>query len=256
MNILFIGDISGRLGRRAVTEVLPEIIKKHKVDLVIANIENASSGDGVSVKAYDELRALPIDIFTSGNHIWQKREIYPTLEDKNELILRPINYPDGTIGRGVWTKEIGTTKVAVVNVIGRIFMKEGIDDPFRATEKVLSELKNHVVIVDFHAEATSEKRAFGFFLDGKVAAVLGTHTHVPTADEQILPEGTAYISDVGFVGAHQSVLGVDKDIIVHNFMVKPNEIYEMGKGEAEFNAVLIETNGLKAKSISRIREMV
>jgi len=256
VNILFIGDIFGRPGRSVLKQELKKLQGEFDIDFTVANLENASSGKGVTAESYQELKGLGIDVFTSGNHIWSKSEIVPVLEDKSEPILRPANLPPGTPGRGVWQGEIGTTKVAVVNVMGRVMMKEGTDDPFRAVDAILESFKDHVILVDFHAEATSEKRALGFYLDGRVTALVGTHTHVPTADAQLLPKGTAYITDVGFTGPHQSVLGVDKDIIIHNFMHMPKEPHDVAKGPVELGAVVIKTTGTKATSIEHVRRII
>ncbi len=256
MNILFVGDICGRPGRSAVKKLVPQLKAEHDIDLCIANIENASSGKGVTEENYNDLLKAGIDVCTSGNHIWSKAEIIPVLENAKELLIRPLNFPEGTPGRGVWTAEIGTTKVAVLNLMGRVFMRSGVDDPFRAVDKTLADLKDYLIIVDFHAEATSEKRAMGFYLDGRVGAVIGTHTHVPTADAQLLPKGTAYITDVGYAGPHQSILGVDVDIIIHNFMHEPHTPHEVASGDAEFGAVVLKTTGKTVNSIEHIRRIV
>jgi len=255
MNILFIGDIYGRPGRSALKKLLPTLKEEIKADFVIANIENASSGVGVTVESYQDLKKLGVDVFTSGNHIFDKREIIPVLKDRNEIIIRPANFQEGTPGRGVWTGEIGTTKLAVVNLMGRVFMREGLEDPFRAADRILTDLKDCVVIIDFHAEATSEKRAFGYYVDGRASAVIGTHTHVPTADAQMLPKGTAYITDVGFTGPQESVLGVDKEVIIHNFLTSPSAPFEVAGGDVEIGAVVIKTKGKKVSSIEHIRRI-
>lgn len=256
MNILFIGDISGRPGRNAVKKVLPQLHKKYEVDLTIANIENASSGFGITEENYRDLRSAGIDVCTSGNHIWAKKEVTELLDDPKEPLIRPANYPSGVPGKSIWSTEIGSTKVVVANLMGRVFMKEGMDDPFRAVDEIIKQHKDSLIIIDFHAEATSEKRAFGFYVDGKVSAVVGTHTHVPTADAQILPEGTAYITDVGFCGPHQSVLGVDKEIIINQFLTAMPQSYEIPTGEVELNMVLLKTKGNNVTSIEHLRQFV
>ena len=256
MNILFIGDICGRPGRSALKKVLVELKDEFQTDLVIANIENASSGKGVTEENYRDLKALGIDCFTSGNHIWSQKEAVPILENSREILIRPANFPPATPGRGVWTGHFGSTKVAVMNLMGRVFMRDLLDDPFRLADALIKEYENHLIMIDFHAETTSEKRAFGFYVDGRVAAVIGTHTHVPTADAQILPKGTAYITDVGFVGPQQSVLGVDKDIIIQNFLTSRGEKHDIASGDAELGAVIMKSEGLKITSIEHIRRIV
>lgn len=256
MNILFIGDVSGRPGRNALKKILPELKKEFDVDFCVTNIENASAGKGVTPENYRDLKSLGVDVFTGGNHSFSKDEIVPILQNPQEILLRPANYPPGTAGRGVWKGEIGAQKVAVVNIMGRVFLRQDLDDPFRCADEILKDLNDYLVIVDFHAEVTSEKRAFGFYLDGRVTAVIGTHTHVPTADAQILPKGTAYITDVGYCGPLDSVLGVEKEIIIDNFLTQIQKSHEIAGGDAEIGAVLIRTNGRKAESIEHIRRMV
>lgn len=256
MNILFIGDVCGRPGRSALKKVLVELKDEFQTDLVIANIENASSGKGVTEENYRDLKNLGIDCFTSGNHIWSQKEAVPILENSREVLIRPANFPPATPGRGVWTGQFGSTKVAVMNLMGRVFMRDLLDDPFRLADVLIKEYADHLIIIDFHAEATSEKRAFGFYVDGRVAAVIGTHTHVPTADAQILPKGTAYITDVGYVGPQQSVLGVDKDIIIQNFLTSRGEKHDIASGDAELGAVIMKSEGLKITSIEHIRRIV
>lgn len=256
MNILFIGDISGRPGRNALKKILPDLQKEFDVDFTITNVENASAGKGITVDNYHDLKTLNIDCFTSGNHIFAKSEIIPILEDQQEILLRPINFPPGAAGRGIWLGEVGATKLAVINLMGRVFMKELMDDPFRALDDAVGACRDRLIIVDFHAETTSEKRALGFYADGRVGAVIGTHTHVPTADAQLLPKGTAYITDVGFTGPHQSILGVDKDIIIQNFLTSIPVAHEIASGDAELGAVLLRTKGDSVESIEHIRRFV
>lgn len=257
MNILFIGDIDGREARAAVRKRLPELIKKHDVDLTIANIENASHGAGITLEHYDQLKKAGVDVFTSGNHIWSKQEIIPKLDDKSEPILRPANYPKSVSGKGIFKTQVGSTKVAVINLMGRVFIKEDLDDPFTVVDSLLADCKDHFVFIDFHAEATSEKRALGFYLDGRVGAVIGTHTHVPTADAQILPKGTAYLTDAGYVGPLQSILGVNKDIIIKQFLTQVPQMFETSEEpEIELNGALITATGLAVSSIIQIREII
>lgn len=256
MNILFIGDIDGRPGRSAVKQLLPDLIDELNLDLVVANIENASAGNGITVDNYDDLKKCGIDVFTSGNHIWDRKEAIPLLENNKEPIMRPLNYPPGVPGKGFWQCQVKTQKVVVANLLGRVFIKEDADDPFRAAESFLSEYRDCLTIIDFHAETTSEKRALGYYLDGKVGAIVGTHTHIPTADAQILPKGTAYITDVGFVGPQESILGVTKELVIDRFLTQLPNTFETAPGPTvEFNAVLMKTESTKVKSIELIRRI-
>ncbi len=246
-SILLIGDIVGKLGRRTVAAVLPEIRRLQRLDLVIANGENTAGGRGLTPSTADELFAMGIDVITSGNHIWEKREIYSVL-DSEAPIVRPLNYPVGTPGRGVHFQN----GVAVINLMGRTFMGSHLDCPFLAADKALSELRDsRVVIVDVHAEATSEKIAMGYYLDGRVSVVVGTHTHVPTADARILPKGTAYVTDLGMVGALDSVLGMDTEAVIERFLTQlPNRFDPVDKGPAVFNAVLVQLDEETGRAIS------
>lgn len=255
MKILFIGDISGRTGRNAIKEILPKLKSQLKPDFVFANGENVTSGLGIKIEHYEELIAAGIDYFTSGNHIWDKKEIIPFLDDKNVKILRPANYPQNVPGRGFVELE----KLVLVSLSGRVFVNDLVDCPFRKFNEIYEQVKNSrkPIVVDFHAETTSEKRAFGFYVDGRAAAVIGTHTHVPTADAQILPEGTAYISDVGMVGAEDSVLGVEKKNVIEAFLTALPWKVEPAKSAPIFNAVLIEIDkNNKARRIELIQKEV
>ena len=257
MNVLFIGDIVGRPGREATKLLLPKLIKKEEIDFVIANGENLAHGKGMTEKTYLEMKEAGIDCFTSGNHIWAKKEFVPFLEDKNVKVLRPANYPPDAPGRGYEIFEVGTSKLAVINLMGRVFFPVDLDCPFRKLDEILKEIGEMPTIVDFHAEATSEKRAFGLYAQKRVSAVLCTHTHIPSADEEILGQKTAYISDVGMVGPHDSVLGVEKELIVQKFLDQILTRHEIAEGEVEFNAVLLEIDREgKAKKIERVREFV
>ena len=261
MNILFIGDIFGRAGRTIVKERLPELVKQHSVDLVIANGENAAAGFGITPALADELFELGIDVMTTGNHIWDKREIieYFQMAEGNphspaRRLLRPANFPEGMPGWGLYEGRKNGVAYAVVNLQGRVFMGSS-DDPFRYADRLLEQIKAKIVWVDFHAEATSEKIAFGWYLDGRVTAVVGTHTHVPTADETVLPNGTAYITDVGMTGPHDSVIGMEKQAMLRRFLDGLPARFEVGEGDVRLNAVLLdadEDTGL-AHSISRVR---
>jgi metallophosphoesterase (TIGR00282 family) len=250
MKILAIGDIIGKPGRQAVSEFLHGIRKQYKTDLVIGNGENAAGGFGLTLSTAQELFAAGIDILTSGNHIFAQKEIVPIL-DADLPILRPLNYPSGVPGRGY--KVIG--RALVVNIIGRTFMMN-YDCPFRAMDKLLEEIKPRppVIIVDFHAEATSEKVAMGRYLDGRVSAVLGTHTHVGTIDTQILAGGTAYVTDIGMTGPADSIIGDDADAVIQRFLTQMPHHLSVGKGNPVLNAILVEVNNNgKATGIERIQ---
>ncbi|MFC1942163.1 TIGR00282 family metallophosphoesterase [Chloroflexota bacterium] len=254
MLFLMIGDIVGRPGRQAIGEFLPGLRREYGLDLVIANGENAAGGFGLTFDTTRELLSNGIDVLTSGNHIWAQKEIIPYL-DSDMPILRPLNYPSGVPGRGY----LITDKVMVVNLIGRTFMSN-YDCPFRGMDKLLVDLepKPPVIIVDFHAEATSEKVALGRYLDGRVSAVLGTHTHVGTIDTQILPRGTAYVSDIGMTGPTDSVIGVGPEAVIQRFLTMMPHRFSVGSGKPVLNAVMVEVDEHSgyATSIERIsREM-
>jgi hypothetical protein len=254
MKILAIGDIIGKPGRQAVHKFLHGIRKQYSLNIVIGNAENAAGGFGLTFSTAQELFGDGIDVLTSGNHIFAQREIIPYL-DADMPILRPLNYPSGVPGRGY--KIIGRT--LVVNLIGRTFMSN-YDCPFRTMDKLLADLtpKPPVIIVDFHAEATSEKVALGRYLDGRVSAVLGTHTHVGTIDAQILPGGTAYVTDIGMTGPTDSIIGDDADAVIQRFLTQMPHHLSVGKGKPVLNAVIVQVdeNSGKATGIERIqREM-
>jgi hypothetical protein len=255
MKILFIGDIVGKPGRRAVSELLPRLISERGIDLVIANCENAAAGFGVTREVVEELYNSSIDVLTSGNHIWDKREVLEFITDY-ETLLRPANYPTGVPGAGfVLVPTAAGDYVGVLNLAGRIFMQP-IDCPFETAKNKITELraKTKIIIVDIHAEATSEKKALGWYLDGEVSAVLGTHTHVQTADDEILPQGTAYISDVGMTGPFDSVIGIKKDAIIERFLTQIPNKFDVAKGDIRLQAVLLDVDSItgKANSIERI----
>jgi len=254
MFVLAIGDVIGKPGRQAVGDLLPEIREQYRPDLVIANAENIAGGIGVTPGTAGELLDAGVDVLTSGNHVWAHKDILPYL-DSEMPILRPLNYPPGVPGRGYTV----SNRVMVVSLIGRTFMNS-FDCPFRAMDQLLDgpEKKPPVIIVDFHAEATSEKVAMGRYLDGRVSAVLGTHTHVGTIDTRILPRGTAYVTDIGMVGPVDSIIGDDAEAVLQRFLTMlPNRL-SVGKGKTEFNAVLVEVDDTtgKAKSIERIHREV
>lgn len=237
MKILVIGDIVGRPGRQIVHELLHGLRRQYKIDLVIANGENAAGGFGLTVKTSRELLRNGIDVLTSGNHIWAQKEIIAHLDDEDMPILRPLNYPPGVPGRGY----LKVGEVMAVNLMGRTFM-DSYDCPFRAMDALLANLekKPPVIIVDFHAEATSEKIAMGRYLDGRVSAVLGTHTHVGTIDAQILPGGTAYVTDIGMTGPSDSIIGDDPDGVMQRFLTKMPHPLSVGKGKPTLDAVMVE----------------
>lgn len=246
-----VGDVIGRPGRRAVRALLPGLRQEYAIDLIIANGENAAGGIGITTKTADELFESDVDVITSGNHIWAQREIIPTL-DSRPAILRPLNYPQGVPGHGYFIKG----EAMVVNLIGRTFIGN-FDCPFRAIDQLLEDLadrKPPVIIVDFHAEATSEKVAMGWYLDGRVSAVLGTHTHVGTIDARLLPKGTAHITDVGMTGPLDSVIGDDISTVLTRFLTQLPYRISVGKGNVILNSVLVEveeTTG-RARHIKRI----
>jgi metallophosphoesterase (TIGR00282 family) len=256
LKILFIGDIVGRPGRQVVSQWLPRLINQHDINLVVANAENAAAGFGLTPDVLNELLEMEIDVLTTGNHIWDKRDGIPCLEREARL-LRPANYPPDLPGRGcgVYPTRSGAP-VAVINLEGRVFMRN-LDCPFRTADAILKDLEARckVVVVDFHAEATSEKGALGAYLDGRVSAVLGTHTHVQTADERILPGGTAYISDVGMSGARDSVIGIRKELSVERFLTQIPVRYEVSKKDPFLCGVVIDVDEVTgtARRIERVQ---
>ena len=248
MLVLAVGDIIGKPGRQAMSQLLPELRQEYGVDLVIANAENLAGGLGLTPATAEEMFQAGVDVMTSGNHVWAKREIIPYL-DGDTPILRPLNYPPGVPGRGY----LVLRRAVIINLIGRTFIDD-FDCPFRAMDELLSKLEGPpVILVDFHAEATSEKMAMGRYLDGRVSAVLGTHTHVGTTDAQILPGGTAYVTDIGMTGPIDSVIGDDTDNVIQRFLTKLPHHMMVGKGKAMLNAILtnIDRDG-RALSIERI----
>ncbi|MFB3926719.1 MAG: TIGR00282 family metallophosphoesterase [Syntrophales bacterium] len=255
MKILFISDIVGKPGRRAVRELLPQIVYDRNVDLVIANCENAAGGFGLTRDVVEELYRIPIHVLTSGNHIWDKKEAEDFIDDY-ETLLRPANFPKGTPGRGsiLFANPLGHP-VGVINLIGRVFMHP-LDCPFRAAETEIEKLreKTSTIVVDFHAEATSEKQALGWFLDGRVSAVLGSHTHVQTADERILPAGTAYISDAGMTGPFDSIIGVSIDKALKRFLTGIPQKFDVAKKNVWLQGVVldIDEKSGKSRAIERI----
>jgi 2',3'-cyclic-nucleotide 2'-phosphodiesterase len=260
VQILFIGDIFGRPGRTIVRERLRGLVKDHQIDLVIANGENAAAGFGITPALAEELFELGIDVITTGNHVWDKRELVEYFEAENgnqysqaRRILRPANFPPGMPGWGVYEGLKNNIPYGVVNLQGRVFMGSN-DDPFRMADQLIAGMKAKVILVDFHAEATSEKVALGWHLDGRVTVVLGTHTHIPTADERVLPGGTAYITDVGMTGPYDSVIGVKKELVVGKFLSNMPTRFEAATGDVRLCAIVVdcdESTG-KARQIKRL----
>jgi len=254
LKILVIGDIIGKPGRKAVKNLLPGLRHEHETDLVIGNGENAAGGLGLTPSTAQELFDSGIDVITSGNHIWTHKELFPYL-DGNFPLLRPLNYPPTTPGRGYLLRG----NILVVNLIGRTFIGN-FDCPFRAIDKLLAEFrdKTNVIVIDFHAEATSEKVAMGRYLDGRVSALLGTHTHIGTIDAHILPGGTAYVTDIGMVGPMDSVIGDEANSVINRFLTQIPSRLSVGKGRVSFNAILVEVDEDtgKAIDIKRIEKLV
>lgn len=256
MKILFIGDIVGKVGRNTVKALLPSVINRFKIDFVIANGENAAGGFGITETVAAEIFGCGVHVITSGNHIWDKKESIPYIAKENRII-RPVNYPPGVPGYGsILYSHPSGKRIAVVNVSGRVFMSD-IDCPFRVGIAEIERLSREtsIIIVDFHAEATSEKIAFGYFVDGKVTAVIGTHTHVQTADEKILPGGTAYITDTGMTGPAVSVIGIEKEQIIERFLLQMPRKFETARGSGIFSAVVLEVDDKsgRATAVQRLQ---
>lgn len=256
MRLLFIGDIVGRPGRDIVRRLLPRLVRAHEIDMVIANGENAAGGAGITGALAAELFELGIDVLTSGNHIWNQREVFEFIAREPRL-LRPANYPEGAPGAGayVWHRD-GRPPVGVINLMGRVFMA-ALDDPFASAMQQLMAVREQgarIVVVDFHAEATSEKQSMGWFLDGRVTAVLGTHTHVQTADDRILPGGTAYITDVGMTGPHDGVIGIDRTGAIRRFTTGLPWRFEPASGDPRLHGVVVSADDVtgRATSIARL----
>lgn len=249
MKVLFIGDVVGSPGRKIIKEILPGIKKENAIDFCIANGENAAGGKGITYVIAQELYKSGIDALTMGNHVWSKSEVLSFIDEDNKIV-RPANYPEELPGKGSTVISNGSSSIGVLNLMGRIFM-EGIESPFKAADKEIKELKKSakVIIVDMHAEASSEKCALAWYLEGKVSCVLGTHTHVQTSDERILPFGTAFITDVGMTGPHDGIIGVDKDIILNRFLTHMPVKHELAKGRVQFNSVILEIDEKSGKTI-------
>jgi len=260
MRLLFLGDVVGRPGRRALAALVPRLAAQEDIEFVIANCENASGGKGVDPRSADELHEAGVDVLTSGNHVWQNREIVPYMRESGRL-LRPLNFPPGVPGVG-WTVQRtrrSEARVAVLNLIGRVFMAP-VDCPFRAADEALADIRREasIVFVDMHAEATSEKVAMGRFLDGRVSAIVGSHTHIQTGDETVLPGGSAYLTDAGMCGPEDSVLGVRTDRVVERFLTQMPTRFEVAAGAVLVQGAVIDIDGEtgRARSIRRVRERV
>ncbi|WP_457639447.1 TIGR00282 family metallophosphoesterase [Persephonella sp.] len=253
MRFLCIGDVIGRTGRNALKRFLPEVKQQYKPDFIVLNGENAAGGFGITKKVFDELLSMEIDVITSGNHIYDKKEIVQFIDSEPRL-LRPANYPPEALGRGYGIYEKNGKKVAVINLMGRAFMGIPLDCPFRKFDEIYEEVKNSVdyIVVDFHAEATSEKTAFGFYVDGRADVVFGTHSHVATADEMVLPKGTAYITDIGLTGPKYSVIGMKPEEPIKKFLTGMPVKYEVAKGAVLFQALFVEKSSEKI-DIKRIK---
>jgi metallophosphoesterase (TIGR00282 family) len=256
VNILFIGDVVGEPGRKILSRHLDRLVRDHHVDMAVANIENAAAGFGITPRLAEEFFQMGIHVLTSGNHVWDKKEIIEYI-GKEDRLLRPANYPEGVPGFGsVVLKTPSGPKVGVLNLMGRVFMGM-FDCPFTTYRREVQRLRREtpVILVDFHAEATSEKRAFGWYADGEVSAVLGTHTHVQTADEQILPGGTAYLTDAGMTGPTQSVIGIDTPMVIEKFLTQMPKRFDVAKGPAILSGAVVNVDpeSGKARSIQRVQ---
>lgn len=254
----------GKIGRKAVKELVPRLRKEHQVDFCIANAENLAHGAGITRATMEECLLSGIDFFTSGNHIWDKPEVYDILQDKDlkERLIRPHNYPAGTSGDGAKIVNVGKNKILIANVMGQVFMRPTLDNPFEALDRLLEEYQGEDLagtLVDFHADATSEKNAFGMYADGRATAVWGTHSHVPTADERILPQGTAFVTDVGLTGFRDGVIGETSEAVLKSFITRLPLRHELpDTGWAILNAIIVEIDPkIKlANSIKRIKEEI
>jgi len=253
--VLFIGDVVGKLARKGIKKIIPKIRTEHDIDLVIANIENLAHGKGITIKTFQEICDIGIDAFTSGNHIWRRKEGFNLLKDKDNKILRPANYPLGSPGRGFCVLSIGQKKILLINLQGRVFMKPDLNDPFLVFDDIIASISEvQDVIVDFHAEASSEKLAFAHYVAGRASLVVGTHTHVPTADAGLLTKKKlGFVSDIGMVGAKNSILGVKKEEIIKGFLTqRPVQHKMLDKGKLQFNSILATINKFQTIQIKRV----
>jgi len=256
MRILVLGDVMGRPARRAMRDLVPSLVKTEEIDLVVANAENAAGGMGVDIKSANELLSAGAQVLTSGNHIWKKKEIYSYLDEHDHLI-RPANFPVGAPGKGWCRWQRNGFSALVINLQGRVFMPNHVDDPFRCVDEILRQQGRScpVVIVDMHAEATSEKNAMGWYLDGRASLVYGTHTHVQTADERILPGGTAFITDVGMCGPLDSVIGMEKEGVIKGFLTQLPRQFEVAEDNVVLQGVIVDVDDHsgRARDIRRLR---
>jgi metallophosphoesterase (TIGR00282 family) len=255
MKLLFVGDVVGKPGRQAVVSLLPGLVDRHRADYVVVNVENAAGGFGVTPEVLSEFEHLPIDCLTSGNHIWDKKEGVELLAT-HPALLRPANYPEGNVGRGVHVGETAAgIKVATINLEGQVFIRN-VDSPFVAADRLLAALPTdvRVILVDFHAEATSEKQALAFHLDGRVSAVLGTHTHVPTADERVLPGGTALVTDVGMTGPYEGVIGFRAERVLQRFLLQTPVSLEVAKRDVRLAGAVVDVDEAtgRARGVERL----
>jgi 2',3'-cyclic-nucleotide 2'-phosphodiesterase len=263
LRILFVGDVFGSAGRRIVREHLGHVLSTQEIDLLVVNAENSAGGFGVTPAIADELFDLGAHVLTTGNHVWDKREIIEYMQsvpadshERPRRIIRPANYVAGTPGHGVYEGQLPNGQTyAVINLQGRVFMASN-EDPFRVADRLLEQIKARVILVDFHAEATSEKVALGWYLDGRVTAVLGTHTHIPTADNRVLPGGTAFQTDVGMSGPYDSVIGVEKELVLQRFLSGMPGKFEAAKGDPRMAALLIECDGATGRATSTQRMLL
>ncbi len=259
MRFLIVGDIIGEPGRKALKFMLEELREREKPDVVIVNVENIAGGFGITEKIYSYVKSMGVDVMTSGNHIWDRKEIFKFM-DSAEILLRPANYPEGVPGRGYAVFEKRGVKYCVINLMGRVYLDCHLDNPFRTFDRIYEDIKDRVniIVVDFHGEVTSEKWAFAIYSDGRASIIYGTHTHVPTADECILPKGTAYVTDVGMTGPWYSVIGMKVEKPINRFLYGLPQKYEVAGGDLIFNAVLVDVDEEtgKAKNIRRIKRLI
>ncbi|MCK5214426.1 MAG: TIGR00282 family metallophosphoesterase [Candidatus Omnitrophica bacterium] len=257
MNILCIGDVVGKAGRKALTELLPQLQEEYALDAIIANAENSAGGSGITPRIANQFFRLGCTVITLGDHVWDRQELVEYLKER-KAILRPANYPSGTPGKGWCVVETANgSKIGVINLLGRVFMRYNVNCPFKTAEDVIKEIKKvtNIIVVDMHAETTSEKVAMGWFLDGKASAIFGTHTHIQTADEKVLPKGTAYITDVGMTGPYDSVIGQNKEKIIKRFLTSMPTRFEVAKENPVVHGVVVEIDDITglAKKISRVQ---
>lgn len=254
MKLLFLGDIAWRAGREIVAELLPGLRSEFALDLVVVNGENARHGSGLSIEVYEELRRAGIDWLTTGDHIWKNRDFLPYLDQSDIHVLRPANYA-GAPGRGVATIEVGTQVVTIANLLGTVFMNAHVDNPFTTVDRIIDESKGFLMI-DFHAEATSEKNTLGHYVDGRAGAIVGTHTHVQTSDERILPKGTAYITDAGMCGPLDGSIGVAIETVLPNFLHGLPSQHEAAEGPRQLCGVVLTVKDGQATAIERVRRII